>query len=169
MMHISSLAEFPRSAADLRPTHVISMLADDDFPETPPGVAGSNHLRLTFDDIDGPLPGHVPPSEANIERLLEFGQLWDLSGPLISHCFAGISRSSAAALILLAQHNPGREGEFALLMRGRGPHIQPNRLMIELADGLLECGGRLTAAVDAMGPADPFSPWRLVSLPARVP
>ena len=77
--------------------------------------------------------------------------------------------ASAAALILLSQHNPGREVEFARLMRRRGAHIQPNRLMIALADELLDRGGRLIAATEAMGPADPFSPWRLVSLPARMP
>ncbi|MCP4248765.1 MAG: protein tyrosine phosphatase, partial [bacterium] len=106
MIHITSLADFPGHAAELQPSHVISMLADDGFPATPESVTGENHLRLTFDDINSPLPGHVPPSPDDLERLIAFGRSWNGNGTVISHCFAGVSRSSAAALILLSQVNP---------------------------------------------------------------
>ena len=168
MVHITSLADFPGHAEDLRPSHVVSMLADDAFPDTPESVEGTNHLRLTFDDITSPLPGHMPPGLADVERLIAFGQRWNGNGTLISHCFAGVSRSSAAALILLSQVNPGRELEIARLMRARGPHIQPNRLMVELAEQIIDAGGRLLEALDTMGTAEPLSPWRLVSLPVKL-
>lgn len=168
MIHITSLADFSGHAMEIRPSHVVSMLADDDFPATPESVSGENHLRLTFDDINQPLPGHSPPGLEHLERLIDFGQRWNGNGSLISHCFAGVSRSSAAALILLSQVNPGREREIGALMRARGPHFQPNRLMIEHAEQLLQAGGRLLEALGAMGSAEPLSPWRPVTLPVRL-
>ncbi len=43
MIYVCSLAELPVLMADLRPTHIVSMLGDEPFPATPNGVG--DHLR----------------------------------------------------------------------------------------------------------------------------
>jgi predicted protein tyrosine phosphatase len=45
------------------------------------------------------------------------------------------------------------------------PHAQPNRLMIRHADLLLGRGGRMIAAVEAMGEARPVWEGEIVELP----
>ena len=63
----------------------------------------------------------------------------------------GRSRSASGALIFLAQSNPGHEVEVARTLRDAAPHCAPNRLMIEIADRLLGCDGRLVEGLKAMG------------------
>ena len=88
---------------------------------------------------------------------------------MLIHCYAGISRSPAAALIAMVLDAPGREQAAALTLREAAPHAQPNRLLIELSDDLLGRGGRLVAALDAMGPASTADPERgLLELPRSV-
>jgi predicted protein tyrosine phosphatase len=88
---------------------------------------------------------------------------------VLIHCYAGISRSTAAALTLCVQHNLGRERDAARLLRRRAPHAQPNRLMIGLADRMLGCQGRLTSAVQEIGLAEYRGPGCLVELPLELP
>ena len=45
---------------------------------------------------------------------------------------------------------------FARAMRARAPHAQPNRLLVRHADDILKRGGRMTAALNAMGPPLPM-------------
>jgi predicted protein tyrosine phosphatase len=66
------------------------------------------------------------------------------------HCHAGVSRSTAAAAILLAQRNPGEEAAaFRHVARIR-PGAWPNRRMVEIADRLLQRDGRLIDGLRAM-------------------
>ena len=71
--------------------------------------------------------------------------------PLLIHCWAGISRSCAAAYILACDRNPGHEQEIAVDLRRRAPFATPNRLMVQLADDMLVRGGRMVDAIDAIG------------------
>jgi predicted protein tyrosine phosphatase len=113
------------------------------------------------------MEGKVIPSEAHIETLLEFGARWRPEERMVVHCHAGASRSPAAILILLAQKNPGREFELVRLLRQRAHHIRPNSLMIDIADRLLVCEGRLIEAVKTMRePTLRDFQDRYVSLPA---
>jgi predicted protein tyrosine phosphatase len=70
------------------------------------------------------------------------------------HCYAGISRSTAAALAILCQFNPGRELEAAQALRRAAPHAKPNRRIIAIADHLMGLDSRLQDAVEAMGPGN---------------
>src|SRR5947207_14007333 len=62
-------------------------------------------LSLWFHDIIDPAPDRLAPSHADVERLLAFGrELRDRSdGHILIHCHAGVSRSTAAAALILAQ------------------------------------------------------------------
>ena len=135
-------------AARRNPSHVISLeLPAQEAADTP----FENHRRFSFNDITEPRPGLVAPSAAMIGALLDFGRGWDGARPLLVHCWAGISRSCAAAFVLACDRNPGRERAIAAELRSRAPFATPNRLMVRLADDLLARDGRMVAAIDAIG------------------
>ena len=142
------------------------MLGDDPFPATPEWLATDRHLKLRFHDIAEPIPGFLAPQVEHLEALITFGTTWNKAGPLIIHCYAGVSRSTAAALTILCLYNQGREEKAAQVLRERAPHAQPNQLMIAIADRLLRCDGRLVNAVNTFGPAQILGLGSLVKLPA---
>lgn len=136
-----------------RPSHVVTLIGPGTAVETPEGIVASWHLRLDVHDIDAPQSEMIAPARDHIERLLSFAADWDCSSPMLVHCWAGISRSTAAAFIIACSRNDGAEMEIAKSMRSRAPHANPNRLMVRHADALLGRGGRMVAAVQAMKPA----------------
>jgi len=153
MIYICGLSTVPTAAAQVRPHHLISITD----PTTPAPqvreIRRAQHLQLMFHDIDAPKPGHVAPQSHHLRALLAFAAGWAGRNALLVHCHGGASRATAAAVILIAVISEGRETEVTRLLRTRAPHASPNRRMIALADTLLGRGGRLIAAVEAMGPA----------------
>lgn len=109
------------------------------------------HARedFRFDDVVEALPGRVLPTEAEVERLLRFGRRLQEDGAehVLVHCYMGVSRSTAAAAILLAQDNPGREAEVFEALAEIRPRSWPNRMLIGHADRML---GRRGALFEAM-------------------
>ena len=165
MICVCSLAEMSMHARALRPTHLVSLVAPHELPETPAGIAPERHLRISVDDISEPMAGAVLPEIEHVSTLIEFLQTWDGQAPLLIHCVAGISRSMAAALTALVLRAEGREAEGARLLRQEAPHAMPNHRIVALADQLLGRQGRLIAARDAMGPARLMVTGPLVTLP----
>ena len=89
----------------------------------------------------------------HIERVLNFVRGWDRSAPMVVHCYAGISRSTASAFAAACMLNPHRdEIEIARQIRARSPIASPNRLIVSLADKALGREGRMLRALDEMGP-----------------
>ena len=168
MIYVCSLTALPVETERVRPVHVISLIDPDCELRPPAGVDPANHLTLRFHDITAPLPGHVAPRAEHIERLLAFGVEWGGDARTLIHCHAGVSRSPAAAFILMCQHNAGREEEAALVLRRQGPHVLPNRWMVELADALLDRRSRLIDALRAMPPAAPTLFPEPISLPSKL-
>lgn len=168
MIHVCGLAALPSLTSALQPSHMVSLLGDGEFPDTPESVVPDGHLKLQMHDIWHPQPGYIAPAIEHLESLLDFAQRWQQAGPLVIHCFAGVSRSTAAALVVLCSYYDGREREAARLLRERAPHAYPNRLMIELADDMMARGGRLLEAVDTMPQPDFLAPLRSVELPASL-
>ena len=167
-VYVCSLAELSAHAEALQPSHLVSLVPPHEQPPTPASVLLSRHLRLEIDDIEDPLPGHVLPEIEHIEGLIEFIQDWDIRGPMLLHCAAGISRSIAAALVAICIKSRSSEGNVASALRRAAPHAQPNRRVVALADRLLGRRGRLVAAVDAMGPAKAVTRGPLVCLPVAL-
>ena len=98
-----------------------------------------------------------------MQAILDFGREAADRAMLI-HCWAGISRSSAAAYAIACDRNPGFERDIAEELRRRAPSVTPNRLMVSLADDLLGRGGRMAEAIDHIGRgADAFEgePYQL--------
>jgi predicted protein tyrosine phosphatase len=166
MIYVCNLQELPGHVQALAPSHLISLVSEAEQPQTPAGMRVERHLRLVVHDISEPLTGHILADKPHVAELIAFVRAWPHEeSPLLIHCMAGISRSTAAALIALVTKAGGREMEAALQLRQAAPHAYPNRRLIALADPLLRCDGRLLAAREAMGlPSLAFS-GPLVTLP----
>ncbi len=115
-------------------------------------IAPPRHLRLAVSDIEAPLDGHVLPGSEHVESLLAFLREWDRQQPLVIHCYAGVSRSPAAAFIGACALEPDRrEIEIAQELRRASPTATPNRRLVALADRMLGRQGRMVEAVAAIG------------------
>jgi predicted protein tyrosine phosphatase len=132
--------------------HLVSLLsAGTDFAR-PRAVPEANHLLLTMNDILAAQEGMTPPGQKHVETLLSYAARWDRATPLVINCFAGISRSTAAAYIVAAALMPRRnEEELARTLRALSPSATPNLLLVGIADGILERGGRMVAAITGIG------------------
>jgi predicted protein tyrosine phosphatase len=134
-------------------THVLSIL-DPGWPE--PEALGTfdphRRLELRFHDVIDAGAGCIAPERRDVEQLLTFGRgLTEGRGThLLVHCHAGVSRSTAAATLILAQTRPDRPAEEALLavVRQR-PRAWPNLRILELGDALLERRGEIVEAARA--------------------
>lgn len=152
---ICGLSEVPGVIAARRPSHLVTLLDPASMIETPVGMAADRHLKIGVNDIAEPTEGLVLPTEQVVRDLLAFGATWDESAPMIVHCWAGISRSTASAFILACERNPeADERAIALTMRQAARHASPNRRIVTLADDMLGRRGRMVDAVEAMGDYD---------------
>lgn len=152
---ICGLEELDAEVEDGR-SHVLSIL-DPEWP-LPPSLTRSSHhafLSLRFhdliDEIAGRTMGHVPPRQSHIEHLLAFGETLHRAPPpdahLLIHCHMGVSRSTAAMTLILAQARPDRPPAEALAeVRRIRPRAWPNLRMIEMGDALLGLRGSLVLA-----------------------
>ncbi len=134
-IHVCPLSAVPDVVAGCNASHLVTCLQDEIVVETPALIKPELHVRLHVDDIAQPIPGHVAPDAEHIDRLLEFALAWGGQGPMVIHCWAGISRSTAAALISLARAEPGRPRGADRAAPARGlayrlsqpPHDPPRR------------------------------------------
>jgi predicted protein tyrosine phosphatase len=123
--------------------------------QRPASVLPANHLRVQMDDITEAAEGFVAPSDTHIEQVLSFVRGWDRNAPLVVHCYAGISRSTASAFAAVCALNPRRdEIAIARQIRAASPIAAPNRLIVSLADKALGREGRMLRALDQMGPGN---------------
>lgn len=164
VIHVCALSALPDVVAGCSASHLVTCLQDEILVETPALIRPECHVRLHVHDISEPMPGYAAPSEQHMARLIAFVRLWNGQGPMVIHCWAGISRSTAAAFVSLCALNPGvPELSIARRLRDASPTAWPNRLMIRLGDAALGRSGRMVAAVEAIGrgagayEAQPFS------------
>lgn len=149
---VCGLAEVPALIASRAPSHMITLLDSASMIETPTCFTADRHLRISVNDIAEPTDGLVLPSHEMVRQLIEFGRGWDAAAPMIVHCWAGISRSSASAFVLACERNPhADERAIAMAMRRVAKHAYPNRRIVALADDMLGRRGRMVDAVEAMG------------------
>jgi predicted protein tyrosine phosphatase len=120
-------------------------------------------LNLSFNDIAERRAGLVAPDADLVQAIIDFGRAAQ-EYPMLINCWAGISRSSAAAYVIVCERNPGFERQIADELRRLAPAVTPNRLVVSIADDLLARGGRMTDAIARIGRgADAFegTPYRL--------
>ncbi|MCC6948172.1 MAG: protein tyrosine phosphatase [Bradyrhizobiaceae bacterium] len=152
MIKICSLARLNDTVADSGARHVVTLVREEARVFRPLGIEPENHLWLQMDDIADAIDGMIPPGEAHVERLVEFAGRWDRAKPLVVHCFAGISRSTAAAFITACALLPNRdEEEIAMRIRSSSPTASPNPRLVALGDAYLGREGRMTRAIARIG------------------
>ena len=96
-----------------------------------------NQLVLIFDDISEPTQDLIEPKEIHIKRALAFAESIKI-GPLLIHCHAGISRSTAIALAIFAQElGAGKEIEAVEILKQTRECAKPNRSLVQITDHLL--------------------------------
>jgi predicted protein tyrosine phosphatase len=135
-------------------THVLSIL-DPHYPKPEVFSGFDEHakLELRFHDAIEPAKGVRLPREKDVAAILEFGERLHAEPNqgqrvVLVHCHAGISRSTAAMAMLIAQAHPelDEEGVFERLIAIR-PRAWPNSRMVAYADDLLRRNGRLIEAL----------------------
>ncbi|HWK40104.1 MAG TPA: protein tyrosine phosphatase [Hyphomicrobium sp.] len=152
-VHVCALRHIPEVVARTGARHLISAINADLIPATPSELAPERHLRLDMHDIIEERDGAMAPAEEHVHRLVSFAQSWDGESPLLIHCFAGLSRSTAAAFITLCALNPDApEHKIAVAIRRASDTAIPNRRFVALADDVLGRRGRMVSALTDMGP-----------------
>lgn len=153
MIHVCSLSRLHRTVEETGARHVVTLLRDLHLVTRPGSVAEDRHLMLGMDDIPEPADGYVAPCEEHVRKLIAFARGWDRAAPLVVHCYAGISRSTAGAFVTACALSPARE-EFAIAqeLRRRSDTASPNRRIVSIADDLLGRNGRMVDAINAIGP-----------------
>lgn len=162
-IRVCALADLEPTTRAAKASHVLSLLSPGFvLPWTQSGPPRA-HAHLTFHDMTRPvadMPEAILPDRDHVAAIVAFGRRWHTEGegPLIVHCFAGISRSTAAAYIIACALLPrANEAELAGRLRTASVTARPNQLLIAHADLLLERDGRMIDAVDDM-PMAAFAP-----------
>lgn len=163
MIHVCSLARLQTTLDETGARHLVTLLRLVDRVSRPNHIAPQNHLVLAVDDITTPAEGYTAPAHEHVQRLIDFVGTWDRAAPMVIHCFAGISRSTAGAYVAACALNPKRdEMQIAWDIRRASRTAQPNSRIVSIADKLLKRDGRMVHAIEAIGPGqlategDPF-------------
>jgi predicted protein tyrosine phosphatase len=154
---VCPLSKVDEMVALHRPRHVISMLDPAwSFPELGANYT-DRHLRLVFHDIHEAMDGYGAPAAEHVRELIRFMRAAAPDGPLLIHCRAGISRSTAAAFVAACIAHPDRdEHDLAVTLRRSSPLARPNEMLVELADREMGRRGRMSAAIASTGRGLPW-------------
>lgn len=160
MIYVCSLSRLHSIVDETGAEHVVTLIRDTTRVKRPPRIREENHLILSLDDIEDELEGMVAPAETHVAELLTFVQGWKREKPIVVHCFAGISRSTAAAYITACAIQPERdEREIARAIRDASVTAQPNPRIVGFGDKLLNRNGRMVEAVRAIGKGSFGGTW----------
>jgi predicted protein tyrosine phosphatase len=151
-IHVCSLARIEAAVEETGARSMVTLLQAGTAMVRPAAIALDRHLMLSLSDIVEPMEGHVLPGEAHVRKLLDFAGGWDRDAPLLIHCFAGVSRSTAAAFITACALNPERdELKIARAIRAASPTATPNARLVAVADKILTRRGRMNEAIENIG------------------
>lgn len=180
---VCSLAAVPAVVSATAAKGLVSVLDPELIPETPNTIAPDRHFKLAIDDIEAPHPGLKHAELRHVDALCQFARNWsasferhgqnalprDKAGSIVIHCYAGVSRSSAAAYVMLCALNPEvSELTIANYMRSRSKTASPNRLIVSLGDQVLGRNGRMNKAIRSISGHGSFEAARPYALHARL-
>ncbi len=149
---VSSLAKLHDTVREHSARRILTLINAATPVPRPDEVHEKDHLFLGFNDITEPMEGMVAPNEAHVLEIIRWAKEWNRAHPMVVHCYAGISRSTAAAYISALTLNPGLD-EYALAneLRARAPTATPNIRLIGFADEIMGRKGRMIEAITLIG------------------
>jgi predicted protein tyrosine phosphatase len=151
-LHVCSLTRIGQTVEETGARSLVTLLNHGTPVVRPTPIAPERHLIIAMSDIVDPIDGHILPADQHVLTLLKFVAEWDRAEPMLIHCFAGVSRSTAAAFIAACSLNPARsEIEIANAIRAASPTATPNSRIVAIADWVLGRSGRMTEAIEAIG------------------
>ena len=151
-VHVCSLRLIDETARQTGARSLVTLINVGTPVGRPTVIEADRHLFIGVSDIGEPMDGHIHPAAEHVEKLLAFAKDWDRQEPVIVHCYAGVSRSTAAAFIIACAVAPERyEREIARAIRAASPTATPNRLLVSVADAMMKRDGRMIAAIDSIG------------------
>lgn len=170
---VAPLARIAEMAVRHKASEMISLLAANQDFHRPAVICAERHLKLGMNDITFAGTGDlIAPQEVHVKEIIEFARSWDQSAPLIVHCWMGVSRSPAAAMIAsLAVHPEDDDDALARRLREASPYATPNMRLVEIGDAMLGREGRFARAVKTLGrgaDTDGNQPF-VLPLPVREP
>ncbi len=150
---VAPIGKIAELAVRHRCRDMLSLVAPKQSFHRPAVIAADRHLILGVNDIAFAGTGNlVAPGEEHVAAIIGFARGWDRQAPLLVHCMMGVSRSPAAALIAALAVEPDQdEHELATRLRHASVQATPNARLVEIGDHILSRGGRLVAAVKAIG------------------
>lgn len=151
-IHVCPLSKIEDAARETGARSMVTLI-NPLYPVTRPAVIdAARHLHISVSDIVERMDGHVAPDVAHVQSLLDFVRAWDRADPLLIHCYAGVSRSTAAAYVAACALRPDFcEVETAQAIRRLSPTATPNARIVAIADGLLAREGRMARAIADIG------------------
>lgn len=150
---VAPLGKIAELAIRHRCREMLSLVAPKQNFHRPAVIDVARHLIVGVNDIAFAGTGNlVAPGEEHVAAIVNFARGWDRQAPLLVHCMMGVSRSPAAALISALAVEPDQdEHDLAQRLRKASVQATPNARLIEIGDHVLGRGGRLIAAVKAIG------------------
>jgi predicted protein tyrosine phosphatase len=148
---ISSLRDVHEAHQKARPSRIVSLLSPgSEFPSFD-GYADDRHHRIEVHDLLDDAGERAAPCETHLSLIIAHLEAWAPDDPLLVHCWAGMSRSTATAFIAACLHNPhADEEEIGLALAAASPTAYPNTRIVALADAMLERSGRMTRAAETL-------------------
>lgn len=168
MLIVSSLSGAADAFRKCQPKRVISLLSEEEEAPAFPGVDPDKHLLL-YVDRESCAQTISRAASARARDIVNFAKDWKGDGDLLIHCNRGVSRSTAAAFIIMCMKEPGTaEADLMKRLRAVAPHADPCPMLVTYADEILGRDGRMADAVDDLCPPSPAisAPLAMVALAA---
>ena len=150
---VSPLSRIAEMAVRHKSREMVTLIAKEQAFHRPAVISADRHLTLQMNDIT--FKGNdklIAPDDVHVQTLIDFAREWDQSAPLLVHCWMGVSRSPAAAIIVALAVKPDEDDAIlAAKLRTVSPFATPNARIIEIGDRLLGRNGALISAVKAIG------------------
>lgn len=151
-IHVCSLQRVEETVRESGARTLVTLIETGLPVARPAVIAPDRHLFVGVSDIVDETDGYVLAHANHIDTFLSFVRRWDRREPIVMHCYAGVSRSTAAAFIAACALEPARpEQLFARRLRQASPTATPNPRLVALADKVLGRDGRMVAAIAAIG------------------
>ncbi len=146
---ISSLRDVYDAHAKSRASKVVSLLSPgSEFPAFE-GYEDDRHHRIEVHDILQDAGERAAPGEGHVEDIIGHLKSWRPEDPLLVHCWAGMSRSTATALIAACLHNPDTdEARIGDALAAASRTAFPNTRIVAIADEILGRKGRMARAAE---------------------